>query len=226
MDIPTKDTAILIFARSAHCEASVKTSVGNKRADFKLHQLLLNKTSQTVIKSGLDFFAVDESTQHGASFGQKLASAFEQIFHLGYAKVIAIGSDCPELQTADLLLAASYLRSGQAVLGPDKRQGVYLIGMSSDQFDAEQFSKLDWQSDQTLYSLINYFTKSSLLPLKSDINTYNDLRKAIWLLKKGLRQAIVQIVGLLKPVNVILTRHRLTQVDETSALLRAPPAAL
>ena len=43
--------------------------------------------------TGLDVIVIDEHSQRGNSFGEKISSAFEDIFALGYESLVLVGND-------------------------------------------------------------------------------------------------------------------------------------
>lgn len=67
--------------------------------------------------------------QRGGSLGERMQSAFEDLFALGYRDAILVGSDVPTIRTADIRRACRALRRGVVVLGPADDGGYYLIGL-------------------------------------------------------------------------------------------------
>lgn len=61
--------------------------------------------------------------------GQRLAHAFHQGFARGRERLLAIGSDCPAIESAHIARAFYLLRHHDLVLGPALDGGYYLIGL-------------------------------------------------------------------------------------------------
>ncbi|MEO0352776.1 MAG: TIGR04282 family arsenosugar biosynthesis glycosyltransferase [Cyanobacteria bacterium P01_A01_bin.15] len=80
--------------------------------------------------------------QTTGGLGQRLHQAFMGNFQAGKAAVVAIGSDCPELNTDHLEQAFEALQTRDVVLGPAVDGGYYLIGLSQPQ--AKLFQDIPW----------------------------------------------------------------------------------
>jgi rSAM/selenodomain-associated transferase 1 len=65
--------------------------------------------------------------------GQRLNSAFAETFGAGSERVVIIGSDCPEVEPADIQKAWTALLAHDVVLGPATDGGYWLIGLRQSQ---------------------------------------------------------------------------------------------
>ncbi len=178
LHIPVEQrTALLVFSRSAREEASIKQLAPGKNALHVAHDLL-DHTRSVAEASGLDVHWFGPQLQKGADFGERIAHAFGQIFALGYARVMCVGNDCPELSPNDLRLADALLHQSPMVLGPSRDQGTYLIGINRQHFTKEPFSSLDWSHGHSLDALKHYASERKiachLLKAKSDLDQAND----------------------------------------------------
>ncbi len=167
-------TTILIFARGAHFEASQKRfhSAFGKSANITLAGALNAATIDICNQTKLPYFFFDHTCQVGFTFETRLIHAFQQIFSKGYDNVIAIGNDCPDLKTDDLLLAHKSLEQGKVVLGPAGDGGVYLIGINRQVFSDEVLRGINWKTNSVfkeLNSSIKY--PIEVLDPKFDIDT-------------------------------------------------------
>lgn len=112
--------------------------------------------------------------------GDRLRFAFERGFGLGFATVIAIGGDCPDLGAQDLLEAGLRLREKDVVLGPAADGGYYLVGT---RFPAPAlFDGIPWSSarvlDTTLQRISQRGWSFDLLEAKEDIDDLGSLQRA------------------------------------------------
>ncbi len=119
--------------------------------------------------------------QGGGDLGKRLASGFEESFQKGDKKVIAIGSDCPQITPQDLEEALKSLDNYDCVLGPALDGGYYLIGLRV--FHSALFSNISWGTEFVLEQTIknikqNGLSWTELRPL-GDIDRPEDL--ALWL---------------------------------------------
>lgn len=94
---------------------------------------------------GLD---LDYTRQGEGDLGDRLTQAFQTAFEQGQQRVVAIGTDCPDLGMSQLSAAFSHLHQADLVLGPATDGGYYLIGLQ--RWLPEVFQGIDWGSEQVL----------------------------------------------------------------------------
>ena len=114
--------------------------------------------------------------QTGRNFGTRFENAIETLVHLGYEEIVAIGRDCPALRAGDIERAFAELSSRKLVLGPDHRGGCYLIAFRSA--DRALLCGIRWKRNTDCRQLqqragaVNVY----LLPIKHDLDSWNDVR--------------------------------------------------
>jgi len=193
----SRDTAILLFSESPRTLAGKKHFDYSADKSFQLAKGLHDKSFNTVKKSGFSYVHIDENAQHGRNFGAKLANALEEVFGLGYEKVIVVGNDCPDLTVADIQLANWQLAiKGGLVLGPDLRGGTYLLGISKESFDYRKFVSLPWESSKLRHSFSDYSELLNVslywLNAKSDFNTKEEI-ESYWSVSAAIRKLVNKI---------------------------------
>lgn len=67
--------------------------------------------------------------QGGGDLGARLERAFAEHFGRGAARVVVVGSDCPDMSAADIADAGRALAEHDLVLGPAEDGGYWLIGL-------------------------------------------------------------------------------------------------
>lgn len=163
-------TPVLVFARAPE-PGRVKTrlipAIGPERA-ARLHLAMLRRTLETAADAGIgpvelwctpgtDHPAlVDAAAAHGLErYAQSGDDLGERMGHAlarrlaGGAAALVIGTDCPALERGDLRAAATALASGaDAVLGPARDGGYYLIGLR--RAAPEVFADVAWGGGQVL----------------------------------------------------------------------------
>ncbi len=154
------------------------------RRNRALADVLIRHAHRSAAASGLPVFHIDETRQHGETFGERLADAFQQVFALGYQAVVAIGNDSPEIAGTDWPTICTALAAGKTVLGSTTRGGAYLIGLQAAQFQADSFADVTWQSAATLASLQAHLLAAGCdlhdqLPRLTDLNTRADLARLL-----------------------------------------------
>lgn len=111
-------------------------------------------------------------TQGEGNLGERLQRAFAEAFDEGWQKVIAIGSDCPEIGEREIIAASTALETCPIVLGPAIDGGYWLIG--TKHFFPHLFEGVDWSSekvfDQTLQQAHKQGLNVHLLDWLEDID--------------------------------------------------------
>jgi glycosyltransferase A (GT-A) superfamily protein (DUF2064 family) len=85
--------------------------------------------------------------QPTGDLGERLVAGFGRAFHLG-GPVLAVGTDCLEIDAGLLLRAFEQLAHRDVVFGPTPDGGYYLIGLSAARPDL--FRSVRWSSPSTL----------------------------------------------------------------------------
>lgn len=125
----------------------------------------------------LDYFKFKKQLQQGEDLGERMHNAMKDGFDAGYRRVVIIGSDCIELDSALIDQAFERLQSHDCVLGPASDGGYYLIGLNylhDFLFQDKKWSGPDVLLD-TLLDLQNAQITYDLLPTLNDIDTKSDL---------------------------------------------------
>jgi len=224
-------TAILVFSRTEKEEAVSKQflPVINKRFNQKIAGILIKNTLELAKKSNLPYFFIDSSRQHGNSFGEKFSQAIEDVFAQDYQQVIAIGNDCPNLTTNDILIASQNLTQGNLTIGPANDGGAYLLAIDNKSFCYETFKNLNWQSEKLFLELGDYLSNQSrriiFLNEKEDIDTYLDLVEHLQYNPKN--QFSIEVLEIIKNLLVqfseIIGSISNIYFCKSSFGLRAPP---
>ena len=191
----SKDNHLIIFARNPEL-GKIKTrlakSVGDKNA-LKVYLHLLEHTAQ--ICSPIEahkhiyydsFIEIDDifpensfqkSIQSGEDLGIRMYNAFKDIFGQWAKKIILIGTDCFELDSSVIENAFNQLDTSDAVIGPAKDGGYYLIGMKN--LKKDYFINKTWGGENVLLDTLIDFKKLeinySLLPVLNDVDHKEDL---------------------------------------------------
>ena len=150
---PVTDTAILVFANSANKDSHTK-KIGVHATLFDA----LNKHTLKIVRaSRLPYFHFTEREQHGETFGERFTHAIQSVFDEGFANIIAIGNDSPQLKTQHLLETYHQLQQGNTVLGPAVDGGFYLLGLHASNFHQDSFKALPWQVTSLFSATKHYF---------------------------------------------------------------------
>jgi rSAM/selenodomain-associated transferase 1 len=114
--------------------------------------------------------------QGEGDLGHRLQRAFEAAFATRAERVVIIGSDCPEVQVADIRAAWKELKSHDLVVGPAIDGGYWLIGLRAAQ--PKLFEEITWSSDQVLAQTLqrakSLGLRIQLLRILADIDTEAD----------------------------------------------------
>lgn len=224
-------TAILIFTQEASKEATRKmlTLAKNQAVNRLVFDKLNHFVERTVTEaaSKTNNIQVFHSKQlikpSNRSFGQQLSAAIQVVFERGFEKVICIGNDCPALDENRILAAVEKLQIADAVVGPDNRGGVYLLGISSKSFNPEVFENLAWQSEKMLESFMKQYANETVLLLEalSDIHTFHELQ--IYTASRSFITFLIQLIEQAIAKIQFFYRFFVENGSIRSLSLRAPP---
>jgi rSAM/selenodomain-associated transferase 1 len=125
--------------------------------------------------------------QHGHDLGERLKNSIADAFEMGFEKVMAIGSDSPDLPAGVLLEASAALRAHDAVIGPSTDGGYYLIGFTRQGYRPSVFEGIPWSTPEVFQNTVSRLAVAGLrvhvLRRWRDVDTMEDLR----FLSKNLR---------------------------------------
>lgn len=115
--------------------------------------------------------------QRGSDLGVKMLNAFKTGFDKGYQHICIVGTDCFELNSEIIAKAFHHLASRDAVLGPAKDGGYYLLGMN--QLVKQLFENKEWSTDSVASATIRDFDQQritfSLTEMLTDVDEEKDL---------------------------------------------------
>ena len=108
--------------------------------------------------------------------GERLEHAVKEAFRAGAQGVLLIGGDCAELGAAEFEEAALALRTHDAVIGPSRDGGYYLLGLADAR--CEVFTAISWSTgvvaEQTRERLRSAQMRWTELTLLRDVDTKED----------------------------------------------------
>jgi rSAM/selenodomain-associated transferase 1 len=121
--------------------------------------------------------------QEGNPLGERMLNAFEKAFSLGAKSAVIIGTDCMEVSDKTVLEAFQALREVDAVLGPARDGGYYLLGLNRAL--PWIFKDIKWSTSlvlsQTIKKIEEKKLRFKLLKTLTDIDTVRDLSKELLL---------------------------------------------
>ena len=179
---------------------------------------------------GIPVYSPTPQNQLGESFGEKLSNSIQDVFDKGFEKVIVVGNDCLLLNKAMIKRAYQNLQNNHVVIGPDKRGGIYLLGLSKKHFTKKDVEQLPWQTANLSAALQDYFKRLQVTQIV--LNTLNDVNQTTDLLlvnSAGRPSNVVVhfIVDLFLCISYSFSRLNLPvqQLALANIGLRAPPIA-
>ena len=151
---------VLSFARGYDCSVTI----------------IYQGTSVTSMKNWLGDHRY--RTQCQGDLGKRLDYAFSESFHAHNRAVVAIGTDCPDLDPRLLGNAFDALQTKDLVLGPATDGGYYLVGLTKQH--SALFTGVDWGTESVLAQTLekaakNNLTNTMLEPLH-DIDRPEDIK--------------------------------------------------
>lgn len=194
MNTENTHNLLLIFTRNPEL-GKVKTrlakGVGQENA-LTIYKQLLQHTHDVVLQSKSikrvgysvkvrdndiwETTSFEKFAQEGDDLGERMELAFSKAFSDGYKRVIIIGSDLYDLRPHHIEEAFTELIAHDAVIGPAKDGGYYLLGMQ--QFIPSVFKEKEWGSDTVLENTLNDLKSYTVHTLEelNDIDFAEDLK--------------------------------------------------
>jgi uncharacterized protein len=109
--------------------------------------------------------------------GLKMHDAFNWVFNKGFNQICIIGSDCYELNQAQIENAFLALNKTDVVVGPATDGGYYLLGLQKPNKDL--FTNIKWSSSTVLASTLLKAEQQklmvTLLPTLNDVDEAEDI---------------------------------------------------
>jgi len=190
-------TAYILFTRNpviGKVKTRLAAEVGEEEA-LRIYLLMLHHSLKVVdyfpsqdVKIYIDEYPEDRNylgkykdhlfLQRGVDLGQKMEFAIEEQL-LEYDQALLFGTDILELDKDVIALAKDQLKRRDAVLGPSKDGGYYLIGLKRSL--PIIFKEIPWSSDQvaknTIRRIINTNLSLFLTPVLGDVDYKADWEK-------------------------------------------------
>jgi rSAM/selenodomain-associated transferase 1 len=117
--------------------------------------------------------------QEGPDLGSRMENAFRTAFAAGAERAVLVGSDLPDLPGEVFAEAFQALGDNDAVIGPARDGGYYLIGFRRDTFLPGIFPAMAWGTDGVFRETLKRFDAAnyrvSLLREWRDMDTADDL---------------------------------------------------
>jgi len=130
--------------------------------------------------------------QTGKTFGERLSLAFESLFRIGYKEVLFLSINFPELTFELIDKAIQELKDTDAVIGPSRSGGYYLLALKH--YHSDLFNHKLWDTDTVFDSTIQDFMQSNKiwfeLPILNSVESEEDIHLAN--IKKFYRKVVDQ----------------------------------
>ena len=235
--VRSSPTAVLMFMRAPEREVKELGLAASARRTL-LHSLL-RQTLRTIRSSRSPFDLViahdgpvegveDASltfAQQGETFGARLLHAVSTVRAAGYERVVMLGTDTPELTSADLD-AAVEADSDIAVVGPSLDGGFYLLSIPSHSAQ-DILADLPWRTPAVVPALTRALSTAGLalrwLSNRRDVDVARDVTGLRTLLRT-LSPALVQLLEpaiVWRPADV----RRTSPAHLTVMSAQGPPAS-
>lgn len=128
---------------------------------------------------------VNCAEQTAGDLGLKMRTAFDKAFAAGVGRAVLVGTDIPELDVDILFQAFALLARQDAVIGPSRDGGYYLIGLTAQaapQLLDPLFQEMVWSTGEVFAVTMRRLAKTgrtvSILPALADIDRPEDLALA------------------------------------------------
>ena len=199
-------SAIILFARTAGAEGKEKNLLQRSGKNNENALRLLRNHAIAVIKaSHIPYFIFSEEEQVGESFAAKITNAYQQVFDLGYQRVICISADVPSITSKDLINAERLLLQENVVCGPTQCGGSYLLGINKAVFNKYVFLGLAWRTSNLFRDITNKFAHCAVTKELPELNTAEQLL--------ALKNSSTKFVGISRQLLHLVDSIRLNTIE-------------
>jgi uncharacterized protein len=193
-----KKNALVLFMRYPE-KGRVKTRLAAEVGDDLAYELYLCFLTDTL--EGLEAFEADlfiagtgnseahsidlfknalHIAQRGQDLGERMISAFHDVFSMGYTRAAIIGSDIPGMPFEAFRSAFDKLAGHDMVLGPSADGGYYLIAFNAAAFEESMFEGIKWSTPRVLAETLKKAGRLGLRAyLLSELEDIDDLDSLI-----------------------------------------------
>ncbi|MDY6855234.1 MAG: TIGR04282 family arsenosugar biosynthesis glycosyltransferase [Thermodesulfobacteriota bacterium] len=183
----TKTRLIPVLGPEGACELhrcmaedTMKWALQLKRGHMANLEVRYNRGTDLLMKEWLGE-DVWYRNQGDGDLGKRMSRAFKEAFQSKMESVIIVGTDCLDLGVDIVNSAFTMLTKIDAVIGPAKDGGYYLIGFRADTFLPETFEGIHWGAKTVLQETIKIlkFTGCTvhLLKERGDVDRFFDLKE-------------------------------------------------
>lgn len=124
--------------------------------------------------------ATDVIAQTGASLGDRMTAAFQELYRRGVENVVLTGSDIPGVDSELLRAAMAAVDGYDVVFAPALDGGYCLVASHKNRFTPLVFRNIPWSTSDTLSATTAVCAAAgltyTLLEPRQDIDTLEDLR--------------------------------------------------
>jgi len=170
-------TAILYFALRPKVEAKRKPIFPEhgRDANERFYRLMQEELFNKIVPLGIPMIEMDERHQQGKRFGDRITHAIQHVWSQGFDQVIILGNDCPEVGTKTIQESIELLAAGCPSLMRTHRGGAGLIAIRKQDFRAELWPEMEWQTPHTFDELFDCLAGCKVIGDQlSEINTLSD----------------------------------------------------
>ena len=136
------------------------------------------ETDNPVVADLIRRFGLDLRAQWGDDLGSRMWNALEEKLKIG-ARVLVVGSDCPDIDRDYVLQGFGALDQADVVLGPAEDGGYGLVGLRTAA--RELFLSVRWGSDDVLQTTLERAERGGfrvrLLKRIYDVDTLSDWQR-------------------------------------------------
>jgi rSAM/selenodomain-associated transferase 1 len=133
--------------------------------------------------------SIAERDQEGADLGERIEHAFGELLRASGDRAVIVGADCPALDASTITASFEALATHDAVLGPARDGGYYLVGLARPA--PALFRGIEWGSGRVLEQTLERARAAGLtvarLETLDDLDTPADLAR--WLARSVVEGA-------------------------------------
>jgi rSAM/selenodomain-associated transferase 1 len=168
-----EDAALDLYRRMGRLVVDAALRLGS-RTTIRVHHTPTGRRDSVASWLGEDLTYLP---QRGEDLGERMEDAFAEAFAAGHSRVVVVGSDLPDLTDDLLRRALDLLGEHDAVIGPARDGGYWLLGLRAPA--PHLFTGMPWSTaevyDLTVSRLRAAGIEPAVLPELTDVDEADDL---------------------------------------------------
>ena len=154
------DAALAVYRRLAEHTVAAAATLAREGVSLRIHHTPADAAAEVRAWLGEGPLYLPQAA---GGLGERMAAAFRAAFASGARRAVIVGSDLPALSPDLLRRALAALERRDAVVGPARDGGYYLLGLT--RMREELFEGIEWSTPSVLPATLSRLRRAGVEPV-------------------------------------------------------------